>query len=543
MKATLLLQARTNSSRLPAKVLLPVGGVPLVVLAARRAGNTGHPVMVVTSREPSDDVLCDVLSKWGINYFRGELENTLKRFVDALEGLSDQHVIVRLTGDNVLPDGEFIDEMLEDFEQKKLAYLGCGGDASGLPYGVSAEITRACHLREAHQETDSLFDREHVTPWVIAKYGRSNFERYHSLGMTQYRCTVDTLDDYLKVARLFACLDEPENQSLRVLLKTLKAESTDVVTETPASRMVLGTAQFGLNYGIANRTGRPQQKLVNDLVRTAIKNGVQYLDTARAYGDSEQVLGKALTEGWSSRTTVITKLSPLDDCPPEASPDVVRAFVERSVYQSCHKLGVSRLGVLMLHRAAHLTAWGGAAWATVCQLKEKDVIGELGVSVQSPEEALTALEFDAVSVVQLPFNILDYRWESVIAKISDVRMHRRLVVHARSALLQGLLTTEQRELWERARCTNAEQVLDWLREQANYHCRGDIVELCVRFALSQNWIDGIVLGLDTKEQLLDNLKIMGMKPWTQGQLIELEKNRPRVPRKTLDPATWIKADA
>lgn len=543
MKATLLLQARTNSSRLPAKVLLPVCGVPLVVLAARRAGNTGHPVTVVTSCEPSDDLLCDVLSKWGINYFRGELENTLKRFVDALEGLSDEHVIVRLTGDNVLPDGEFIDEMLEDFEQKNLAYLGCGGEVSGLPHGVSVEITRAGHLREAHQETDSLFDREHVMSWIIAKYGRSNFERYRLLGMTQYRCTVDTLDDYLTVARLFACSDEPENQSLRVLLETLKTASTDVVTETPVSRMVLGTAQFGLNYGIANRTGRPQQELVNDLVRTAIKNGVQYVDTARVYGDSEQVLGKALTEGWSSRTTVITKLSPLDDCPLDASPDVVRAFAERSVYQSCHMLRVSRLDVLLLHRTAHLTAWGGAAWSAVDQLKEKDVIGELGVSVQSPEEALTALEFDAVSVVQLPFNILDYRWESVIAKILEVRMHRRLVVHARSALLQGLLTTEQRDLWERARCPNAEQVLDWLREQANHHCRGDIVELCLRFALSQKWIDGIVLGLDTKEQLLDNLKIMDMKPWTQDQLIKIVENRPRVPRETLDPATWIKADA
>jgi spore coat polysaccharide biosynthesis protein SpsF (cytidylyltransferase family)/aryl-alcohol dehydrogenase-like predicted oxidoreductase len=539
MRTTILLQARTNSSRLPAKVLLPVGGMPLVVLAARRAGNTGHPVMVVTSREPSDDVLCDVLSKWGINYFRGELENTLKRFVDAFEGVSDQHVVVRLTGDNVLPDGEFIDGMLEDFDQKNLAYLGCGGDASGLPYGVSAEITRAGHLREAHLEADSLFDREHVTPWVIAKYGRSNFERYRLLGMTQYRCTVDTLDDYLKVARLFACLDEPENQSLKVLLKTLKAESIDVMTETPASRMVLGTAQFGLNYGIANRTGRPQQELVNDLVHTAINNGVQYLDTARAYGDSEQVLGKALTEGWSSRTTVITKLSPLDDCPLDASPDVVKAFVERSVYQSCQMLGISRLGVLMLHRAAHLTAWGGAAWAAVDQLKEKNVVGELGVSVQSPEEALTALEFDAVSVVQLPFNILDYRWDSVIAKISEVRTYRHLVVHARSALLQGLLTSEHRALWKRARCPNAEQVLVWLSEQANHYCRGDVIELCVRFALSQSWIDGIVLGLDTKEQLLNNLKIMGMKPWTQGQLIEIEKKRPLVPRETLDPATWI----
>ncbi|WP_417547459.1 aldo/keto reductase [Marinobacter segnicrescens] len=542
MKATLLLQARTNSSRLPAKVLLPVGGVPLVVLAARRAGNAGHPVKVVTSRESSDDLLCEVLSTWGIDYFRGELENTLKRFVDAIEGMADDHVIVRLTGDNVFPDGEFIDEMLQDFNQRGLAYLGCGGELSGLPYGVSAEVTRAGCLREAHRETNSRFEREHVTPWIIARYGRCSFERYRSLGMAHYRCTVDTLDDYLSVARLFAHSEQPEQASLASLLERLKAESPDVVTETPATRMVLGTAQFGLNYGIANSWGQPQQPLVNELVRTAIRNGVPYLDTARVYGDSEQVLGTALAEGWSSRTTVITKLSPLDDCPADASPEVVKAFAERSVYQSCRMLGVARIGALLLHRASHLMAWNGAVWDTVNQLKQHGIIGELGVSVQSPEEALMALEKETVSIIQLPFNILDFRWESVITKISEVRKQRQLTIHARSALLQGLLTTRQRDLWKRARCSNAEQVLDWLNKQATQRCHGDVVDLCVRYVLSQKWIDGIVMGVDTKEQLFDNLKIMGTEPWSDEQLVKVVQDRPQVPRETLDPSSWIKAD-
>lgn len=543
MKVRLLLQARTNSSRLPAKVLLPVGGVPLVVLAARRAGNTGHPVTVVTSRESSDDLLCEVLAKWRINFFRGELEDTLKRFVDALEGVSDEYAVVRLTGDNVFPDGTFIDQMLKEFEKKEVAYLGCVGGSSGLPYGVSAEITRAGHLREAQNETESPFDREHVTPWIIRKYGGSRFEHYQSQRMDHYRCTVDTLDDYLTVAKLFEGSDKPENMPMEALLKALKAESTDVAVTAPANRMVLGTAQFGLDYGIANRAGRPQQKLVNDLVRTAIKNGVQHLDTARAYGDSEKVLGKALAEGWSSRTTVITKLSPLDDCPPEAQPEVVEAFVERSVYQSCRLLGVSKLDALMLHRADHLTAWNGGVWHALARLKKKGVIGELGVSVQSPKEVLTALSFDSVSIIQIPFNILDYRWDSVIEKILDERKQRCLTIHARSALLQGLLTTNHLNLWKRAKCPNAGQVLEWLREQANNNCGGDVVELCLRFALSQDWIDGVVLGLDTKEQLLYNLKVMSVEPWSRDQLLKIVEDRPQVPKETLDPATWTKPDA
>jgi len=542
MTATLLLQARTSSSRLPAKVLLPVGGMPLAVLAARRAGNTGHRVVVVTSREASDDVLCDVLEDWGTDYFRGDLENTLKRFVDALQGVPDEHVVVRLTGDNVFPDGSFIDEMLEDFESRNVAYLCCGGEASGLPYGVSAEITRAGLLREAHRNTECAADREHVTPWVIQHYGRHTFDRYQARGMGQYRCTVDTLDDYLRVSRVFAGTEEPSQIPLEVLLEKLKRQSVDVVTQVPASRMVLGTAQFGLDYGIANQLGRPGQDVVNSLVRTAISNGVQYLDTARAYGDSETAVGKALAGGRGSRVKVITKLSPLDDCPDEASPEVARVFAERSVYQSCHALGMSSLDVLMLHRASHLTAYDGAVWEALLGLQQRGVIGELGVSVQCPEEALEALDHEQVAFIQLPFNILDYRWDDVVERLAQVRRHRSVVIHARSALLQGLLTTDQDDLWGRAHCANAPEVYAWLRARADEYTNGDVVELCLRFVLSQRWIDGMVVGVDSREQLVENLQRSGTALWKENELASILSGRPAVPADTLDPATWEKAN-
>lgn len=540
MTATLLLQARTNSSRLPGKVLLPVGGKPLVVLAALRAGNTGHRVIVVTSREASDDALCDVLKHWNIDYYRGELENTLKRFVDALDGVPDDHIVVRLTGDNVFPDGSFIDELLEGFAARDLAYLGCGGEASGLPYGVSAEVTRAGYLREALGQAETAFDLEHVTPRIIERFGRTLFEGYGSLDMSQYRCTVDTLDDYLRVCRLFSATENPEQVPLSTLLERLKTASPEIVTPISARRMVLGTAQFGLTYGITNTSGRPLQEQVDSLVRTAIANGVQYIDTARAYGQSEPVVAKALSGGWDSRATIITKLSPLDDCPADASPDVVQAFVERSVYQSCRALNKPCLDVLMLHRAEHLTAWGGSVWEALSDLKLRKVIGRLGVSVQSPEEAFSALDFETVQFIQLPFNILDYRWDAVIQKISLVRQRRPLVIHARSALLQGLLTSSQVDLWLRACCSNAADVIDWLHAKAAEYANGDVVELAVRYVLSQSWIDGMVIGVEATDQLVDNLRKSGLESWADNCIESIIGDRPRVPLETLNPATWKK---
>lgn len=538
MTATILLQARTNSSRLPGKVLLPVGGMPLVVLAALRASNAGHKVIVVTSREKLDDVLCDVLNHWNIAHYRGELENTLKRFVDALDGLPDDHIIVRLTGDNVFPDGSFIGELLEDFAARGLSYLGCGGETSGLPYGVSAEVTRAAYLRQALRQAETVFDREHVTPKVIERFGRTLFEGYGSLEMSQYRCTVDTLDDYLRVCRLFSAEENPVQVALSTLLERLRTASPEIVTPISARRMVLGTAQFGLRYGIANKSGCPRQEQVDALVHTAISNGVQYIDTARAYGESEQVLGKALSGGWDARTTIVTKLSPLDDCPADAGPDVVQAFVERSVFQSCRALNKPYLDVLMLHRAEHLTAWDGSVWETLSDLKHRKVVRRLGVSVQSPEEALSALDIETVEFIQLPFNILDYRWNEVIEKILLIRQYRPLIIHARSALLQGLLTSDQGDLWLRARCSNASDVIDWLHAKAAEYANGDVVELALRYVLSQSWVDGVVIGVETTDQLVDNLRKSGLESWTDNCIDSIVADRLRVPLKTLNPSTW-----
>ena len=302
--------------------------------------------------------------------------------------------------------------------------------------------------------------------------------------------------------------------------------------------MVLGTAQFGLTYGIVNTNGQPTQHQVNTLVRIAVANGVQYFDTASAYGESEQVLGKALSGGWESRATIITKLSPLADCPADAPINLVKAYVEQSIYKSCHALRMISLDVLMLHRAQQLTAWQGAAWQMLCDLKQQNIVRRLGVSVQSPEEALSALDFEAIEFIQLPFNILDYRWDVVIEKIIQVREYRSLIVHARSALLQGLLATSRMDLWQRACCQNAAEVIEWLQSKADKYTTGDVVDLSLRYVFSQPWIDGVVIGVETKEQLIDNLVKTNGGNWADGVVSSIVADRPRVPAETLNPAEW-----
>ncbi|MBW9209517.1 aldo/keto reductase [Mumia sp. zg.B21] len=539
VKRVAVLQARISSTRLPAKVALPVAGLPLVVLAARRAARAGMDVVVATSTDPSDDLLADLLTTHGVRHHRGSLSDTLERFVEAVATYDDHDVLVRLTADNALPDGDLLEEVVDDFLDRELGYLSCNGTPSGLPYGLSAEVVRVGSLRKAHADpatTDA--DREHVTPAIVRRHGFASFTRYADSGLGALRATVDQLDDYVRISRLFDGIDDPVAASALDLATRLRSLPGAPVVDRPVDDLVVGTAQLGMDYGIANTSGRPTTAMATVLVRTALTNGVTILETARAYGASEETIGVALAEGWQSRAQVFTKLSTLEDCPSGALPATVHAFVDQSVLASCHALRRSRLDVLSLHRAAHLEAWDGEALARLRWWVAEGTIGTLGVSVQTPDELRRALALDEVTVVQLPFNLLDHRWDDVLDDLAQVRAARPLTVHARSALLQGLLIADADDAWRRAGVTEAVTVRSWLRETTHELGRADVVDLALAFVRAQNWIDAVVLGMESLDQLSVNLSLFQRPPLTPAEVSEVLRTRPWLPESTLDPASW-----
>jgi spore coat polysaccharide biosynthesis protein SpsF (cytidylyltransferase family)/aryl-alcohol dehydrogenase-like predicted oxidoreductase len=536
--ALVIIQARTNSSRLPGKVLLPIAGLPLVVLAARRAANAGANVIVATSDEPSDDVLAKVLADAGIQCFRGSLENTLDRMVGALTGYDDDTLVFRLTADNVFPDGTLLKEMEEDFLVNELRYLCCNGEQSGLPYGMSAELMRAGDLREANRKVTSQYDREHVTPYIRRTHGATYFLRYKSLNKGLYRCTVDSLDDYLSVQNVFVGVMDPEKVSAFGLVDRLDKASLQPTQTKPASKLVLGTAQLGMTYGVANKTGMPSQQLADELIKTAIVNGVYWLDTASAYGRSEEVIGRALKSGWQERGSVITKLGLLADCPNDAIEAIVKAFVDESIFRSCTRLQSQTIDVLMLHRMEHQKAWGGAAWSTLLDHKAAGRIKVLGVSVQNPDELVMALEEDEIEFIQMPFNVLDWRWTKLIEKIRTVKTRRALKIHVRSGLLQGLLISEELDHWRRANVDSPEPIQNWLKQMTADTDSQSVAAFCLNYAKSLDWVDGVVVGMETKAQLLENIHIFTSDDFTQEQLERVSELRPKVASPTLNPSQW-----
>lgn len=534
-----------TSSRLPGKVLLPVCGLPVAVLAARRAANSGIETVVATSEDASDDRLAATLQAHGIRHLRGPLDDVLARFILAIADLDDGDICVRLTSDNVFPDGDFIGRLIAAAGGNGDGYAGISGGSDGLPYGLSGEAVRVGLLRQADRAARESADREHVTPWVIRTFGRNApvVPRVGELDLSALRCTIDTLEDYRNVTASLAGLTDPVGAPWQELCRRLARWSDRAQPLVPArivagelqASLVLGGAQFGLPYGIANRAGKPDDTALHAIVDIAERAGISHLDTAAGYGDSEARVGSAL--GPESPLAIVTKLPPnlLDGAPPAAEAEQrVHVAVDRSIWL----LRRTRIDAALLHRFEHYEAGQGPVWQTLLSYKKTGRVSRIGVSVYRPEELSALLRNPEVGLVQIPFNILDRRWldpalQRAIAARPDV------ILHGRSALLQGLLTIDDPARWPIPDHDLARRCIGGLKNLAASLGRESVVDLSLAYARAQPWLAGIVVGAETAAQMAENVRLFRTPALTQDQARSVAAILPHpLPDQLLNPALW-----
>lgn len=541
-----IVQCRLSSTRLPAKVLLPLAGLPVAALCARRAANTGLDVVVATSTDASDDALQVCLCEHGVKTVRGPIEDVRARFLDASADLDDRDVVVRLTGDNVFPDGRFVEELVGALLKRGTDYICTLSPWDGLPYGLSAEAFRAGALRRVASRADDDFEREHVTPALRAAGDGTPFRPAAAVSdMSCLRCTLDGFTDYTILLRVFEGLRDPVGIGWSALCDRLAALPGAARFRIPfrmkrgriLGALTMGTAQLGLRkYGAANATGQPSPEEATAMIRTAVRHGVTDVDCARAYGDAETVLGDGMQGLPREQVTVVTKLDPLSDLAPEASEAWVIAAVERSVLRSCRELRTRKLDVLMLHRWAHRAANRGAVWVALLRLRDEGVMGALGASVSTPREAAEALQDPDIVCLQLPFNVLDRRWRdagipAAVAARPDV------TVYARSVFLQGILAAGV-EAWPRIEGVNA---AEWMARIDRLVCvlnRRSRADLCMAYVRGQSWIDSLVIGMETAGQVEANLDLVRGTPLTPDECLRMESELGGAPERLLNPALW-----
>lgn len=274
------------------------------------------------------------------------------------------------------------------------------------------------------------------------------------------------------------------------------------------SKIVLGTVQFGLQYGV-NSVGRPNKEAVIGILAAAAKGGIDTLDTSSAYGNSEEILGECTTpeEGFK----IVSKY-------PKGETNVAEMF-----NGSLNRLKVKQLYGYLLH---HFEVYkhNPKVWDEFVALKESGKVQKIGFSLYSPEELDFILNKKApFDLIQVPFNIFDKKFFPYMKNLHE----NGVEIHVRSTFLQGLFFKDRGTLPEKLK-----PMKKYLLQLDDYSkATGlSISEITLNYNLQNPYIDGVLIGVDNVSQLHMNLSSVKNTPID----IELDVKE----QELLNPVNW-----
>lgn len=282
------------------------------------------------------------------------------------------------------------------------------------------------------------------------------------------------------------------------------------------SKIVLGTVQFGVNYGINNTSGQVCLDEVCKILKIAKEQGILTLDTSSAYGTSEIVLGEALKKS-STHFNIVSKY-------PKCK-EIVRSTFEKSI----SNLGVNNLyGYLVHHFEFYLDH--PEIFDEMTTLKNEGRIKKVGFSLYNVQQLQYLLDkgvkFD---ILQFPYNIFDKQFELFMPKLVEMGVE----IHTRSAFLQGLFFKDTNTLPEKLK-----PLKKYLDDLHNYCTnRGLAVEqLALGYVLANQNVSGALIGVDNHEQLEVNLKVASVE--LSQEDIDYIRNIDIKEKAFLNPVNW-----
>jgi aryl-alcohol dehydrogenase-like predicted oxidoreductase len=254
------------------------------------------------------------------------------------------------------------------------------------------------------------------------------------------------------------------------------------------NRIVLGGAQLGLPYGILNGGETLSREAVARILDTAVSHGIDSIDTAIAYGQSETVIGETA----QNRFKIISKLPPIPS-------DIANVYqwVRTQIDASLSRLNCSSLEALLLHHPQDLIGpHGSELYAAINSLLSEKIIERFGVSIYAPNELDGIIGKFNIDVVQAPLNVFDRRIIGVTDQLSALNIE----VHVRSVFLQGVLIANPKDRPQRFQ--------PWSEHFARFdewvHSTGmSAMACCLGFALQQPGVTKLVIGTTSKESLTE----------------------------------------
>lgn len=254
-------------------------------------------------------------------------------------------------------------------------------------------------------------------------------------------------------------------------------------------KLALGTAQFGLDYGVNNVKGKIPKKEVFEILKCSLCNGIDTLDTAYAYGDSERIIGEFNREN-GANFKVVSKLPSCD-----------LNEVEKLFAESLKRLNLDKIYGYLIHNFKSFSK-NTQTWNVLKQLRTQGIVEKIGFSLYYPEEIEYLLENKIqVNIVQVPFSIFDQRFSQILPQLKE----RNIEVYVRSVFLQGLVFKSPDEL--RANFTKKKDKLLFLQSIAQ-EMNIPLSAICINFALLNNYIEKVVVGVDGIEHLQEDIRAL-----------------------------------
>lgn len=281
-------------------------------------------------------------------------------------------------------------------------------------------------------------------------------------------------------------------------------------------KLALGTVQFGLQYGISNKSGVPTDEQLLEIFSTCESNGINTFDTAVAYGNAEERIANFIP----IQAEIISKFPKTES----------KSDLETIILNSISRLKRDNLYGFMAHNGDFLIE-NPQLWEVLVKLKQENKIQKIGYSLYTTEQLEQLLELNLVpDIIQIPYSLLDRKFEPYFAELKQ----KNVEIHCRSVFLQGLYFLNPEKLPEKLVPLNSELKRLQTICQSN---QVKISDLALNFAYSNTYIDKIVIGIENKTQLEENIN--SIKNWDKNDSIFDEIKLITVNNKELlNPANW-----
>lgn len=271
------------------------------------------------------------------------------------------------------------------------------------------------------------------------------------------------------------------------------------------SALTLGTAQLGMNYGIANNLGKPSVERSCEMLRTALSEGITSIDTAKQYGDSEEVIGTFIRTWNGELPFITTKLWKIEG----ESEAEIEKYVVSSTEAALGRLGVKRVNNIMLHVTSDIAEHGAKAAKAMRSLVDRGYTDKVGASVYVEEDVNNMLRFPEYDSIQVPMSIFDQRL--IRSGAIDRLAKAGVTVFVRSVFLQGVFFLDPDKLTDPIMVEQVRPRLYLLRDYAEKE-EMTVAQLAIAFIRDLPGVASLVLGADTAEQVKDNIACVDTKP-------------------------------